>query len=245
MAGHSHFKSIKHHKSAVDAKRSKYFSKYSKALMVAAKHGGSDPAQNLSLQYAIDRARAGNMPNDSIAKAIKKGAGELEGVEYVDVVYEGYAPGGVAIIVEGVTDNRARTAPEVRKIFSVNGGNMGTPGSVMYMFEKKGLIGVPIGQASADEVFEVALEAGAEDMQPGEDQYQITTSAVAFAAVKKALAGKGWELSTAELAYVSPNAVTPDAETAKKVEELISELEDNDDVQNVYTNYAPSSEDGA
>jgi YebC/PmpR family DNA-binding regulatory protein len=242
MAGHSHFKSIKHKKAAVDAKRSKYFSKYSKALMVAARAGGGDPAKNLSLQYAIDRARAGNMPNDSIDRAIKRATGELGNIEYHEVIYEGYAPGGVAVIAEAVTDNRSRTAPEVRKIFSHNGGNLGNPGSVMYMFDKKGLIGIPRGAASEDEVFEAALEAGAEDVQPGEDQFQITTSASAFAGVKAALAGKGWELSTAEVAYVAQNTVTPDAETAAKVEALLEELEDNDDVQNVYSNFVPADE---
>ncbi|MCW8139456.1 MAG: YebC/PmpR family DNA-binding transcriptional regulator [Planctomycetota bacterium] len=242
MAGHSHFKSIKHKKAAVDAKRSKYFSKYSKALMVAARAGGGDPDKNLSLQYAIDRARAGNMPNDSIDRAIKRATGELGNVEFSEVVYEGYAPGGVAVIAEAVTDNRSRTAPEVRKVFSHNGGNLGNPGSVMYMFERKGLIGIPSAAASFDEVFEVALEAGAEDVQPGDDQHQVTTSATSFALVKKALADKGWELSTAELAYVAQNTVTPDADTAKKVEALLSELEDNDDVQNVYSNYVPADE---
>lgn len=242
MAGHSHFKSIKHKKAAVDAKRSKYFSKYSKAIMAAAKAGGGDPAKNLALQYAIDRARAGNMPNDSIERAIKRATGELGAVEYHEVVYEGYAPGGVAVIAEALTDNRSRTAPEVRNIFSRRGGNLGNPGSVMFMFERKGLIGVPAAAASFDEVFEVALEAGAEDVQQGDDQYQITTSATSFAVVKKALADRGWELSTSEVAYVAQNTVTPDPETIKKVEELISDLEDNDDVQNVYTNLAAPDE---
>ncbi len=242
MAGHSHFKSIKHKKASVDAKRSKYFSKYSKAIMVAARAGGGDPAKNLSLQYAIDRARAGNMPNDSIDRAIKRATGELGNVEYAEVVYEGYAPGGVAVIAEAITDNRSRTAPEVRNIFSRRGGNLGNPGSVMFMFDRKGLIGVPATEASFDEVFEVALEAGAEDVQQGDDQHQITTSATSFAQVKKALSDKGWELSTAELAYVAQNTVTPDAETVKKVEDLISDLEDNDDVQNVYSNLVTPDE---
>lgn len=242
MAGHSHFKSIKHKKAAADKKRAKYFSKYSKAIMVAARAGGGDPAKNLALQYAIDTARAGNMPNDTIDRAIKKATGELGNVEYVEAVYEGYAPGGVAVIVEAVTDNRSRTAPELRKTFSVHGGNLGNPGSVMFMFEKKGLIGIPADAAGFDEVFEVALEAGAEDVQQGEDQHQITTAATSFAQVKKALSAKGWALSTAELAYVAQNFVTPDAETAAKVEELISDLEDNDDVQNVYSNLAPADE---
>lgn len=237
MAGHSHFKSIKHRKASVDAKRSKYFSKYSKALMIAARAGGGDPAKNLSLQYAIDRAKAGNMPNDSIDRAIKRATGELGDRVFEDVVYEGYGPGGVAMIVEIVTDNRNRTAPDLRKIFSTHGGNLGNPGSVLFMFEKKGLIGVPRDQAPEDAVFEVALEAGAEDLQTGEDQYQITTPAAAFAAVKKALIDKGWTLSTAELGWVASSSVTPDAETSAQVEELITALEENDDVQNVHTNY--------
>lgn len=242
MAGHSHFKSIKHKKAAVDAKRSKYFSKYSKAIMVAARAGGGDPAKNLSLLYAIDRAKAGNMPNDSIDRAIKRATGELGNVEYAEIAYEGYGPGGVAVIAEAITDNRSRTAPEVRKIFSRAGGNMGNPGSVMFMFDRKGLIAVPVGAAAFDEVFEVALEAGAEDVEQGEDQHQITTSATSFAQVKKALSDKGWELSTAELAYVPQTTVAADAETARKIDDLVSDLEDNDDVQNVYTNLVAPDE---
>lgn len=237
MAGHSHFKSIKHHKAAVDKKRSKYFSKYSKALMVAARAGGGDPSQNLALQYAVDRARAGNMSNESIDRAIKRATGELGDRVYEEINYEGYGPGGVAMIVETITDNRNRTAPDMRKLFSNHGGNLGTPGSVLFMFEKKGLIGIPRDAAPEEAVFEVALDAGAEDLTSGEDQYQITTPATAFNAVKTALAAKKWELSTAELAWVASNFVTPEPEKAKEVEELISALEDYDDVQNVHTNY--------
>lgn len=237
MAGHSHFKSIKHHKAAVDKKRAKHFSKYSKALMVAAREGGGDPDQNLALQYAIDRARAGNMPFDSIDRAIKRATGELGDRQFEDIIYEGYGPGGVAIILEIVTDNRNRTAPEMRKLFSNHGGNLGTPGSVLFMFDKKGLLGVPTTAAPEEQVFEVVTEAGAEDMQKGEDQYQITTPVSAFHAVKKALTDKGWELSTAEIGFVAKNDVTPDAETAKSVEELLEALEDNDDVQNLHSNY--------
>ncbi len=237
MAGHSHFKSIKHHKAAIDAKRSKHFSKFSKAIMVAAKAGGGDPAKNLSLLYAIDRAKAGNMPNDSIDRAIKKATGELGDKQFHEVIYEGYGLGGVAIMVDALTDNRSRTAPEMRKLFSVYGGNLGNPGSVQFMFDQKGLFSIPAEGLSEDEVFEVAAEAGADDVQRADDQWAITSPPTAFAPVKQALAAKGWSLTTAELAWVAQNDVTPDAEAAKKVEALLSALEDHDDVQNVYSNY--------
>ena len=242
MAGHSHWAGIKHRKAAQDKKRSKYFSKFSKAIMIAAREGGSDPSQNLGLRYAIDRAKAGNMPNDSIDRAVKKGAGELGDKQFVEILYEGYGPGGVAILAEVVTDNRNRTAPELRNIFSKQGGNLATPGAVAFLFERKGLIGLPGDVASFDEVFEVAVEAGAEDVQAVDGDLQVTSAPQDFEAVKQALTAKGWQFSAAEFAWVAANEVTPDAETAEKIEALISALEDNDDVQNVHTNFAPPSE---
>ncbi len=240
MAGHSHWAGIKHRKAAQDAKRSKYFSKFSKALMIAAREGGGDPDKNLALRYAIDKAKAGNMPNDSIARAVKKATGELGDRVFQEVIYEGYGPGGVAIMVEAVTDNRNRTAPELRKIFSSNGGNLSSPGAVAFQFERQGLIGISTDQASEDDVFEVAAEAGADDVVSGEGQIQITTSPQDFVPVKKALGAKEWTLTTAELAFVAQNEVTPDEVAAPKVEALLSELEDHDDVQSVHTNYAPA-----
>ena len=242
MAGHSHWAGIKHRKSAQDKKRSKYFSKFSKAIMIAAREGGGDPEQNLSLRYAIDRAKAGNMPNDSIDRAIKKAIGELGDKQFAEILYEGYAPGGVAIMAEVVTDNRNRTAPEMRQIFSKSGGNLANPGAVAFQFDKKGLIGVATAVAPFDAVFEVALEAGAEEVEESDDQTDITTAPEDFNAVRAALSAKGWELVTCELAWVPQNMVTPSAAEGKKVEELLEKLEDHDDVQAVHCNYDPAEE---
>lgn len=243
MAGHSHWAGIKHHKARQDAKRSKYFSKFSKALMIAAREGGGDPDQNLALRYAIDRAKAGNMPNDSIDRAIKRATGELGDRQFSEILYEGYGPGGVAIMVEVVTDNRNRTAPEMRKLFSNAGGNLGNPGSVSFMFDKKGLIGISKDVASEDDVFEVAAEAGADDVTTGEEAIEVTTSPQDFMKVKQALVAKEWALTTAELAWVPQTESSPSSEgDAKKVEDLLEKLEDHDDVQAVHTNYAPPAE---
>lgn len=240
MAGHSHWKSIKHSKAKVDAQRSRYFSKFSKAIMIAARHGGGDPDMNLKLLYAIEKARAGNMPRDAIEKAIKKGTGEgADAAAFEEITYEGYAPGGVAIIAETLTDNKNRTAPEMRKLFENKGGKLGSKGSVAYMFEKKGILVVP-KTLSEDQIFELAVEAGAEDVQGIEDVVQVTTPVSAFEAVKKALQAKGLELKMAELSFVSANMVTPpDAKDQQRVEGLLEDLEDYEDVQNVYSNYAP------
>lgn len=240
MAGHSHWAGIKHRKAAQDKKRSKYFSKYSKALMIAAREGGSDPDKNIKLRYAIDRAKAGNMPNASIERAVKKGAGELGTKVFHEIMYEGYGPGGVAIMAEVVTDNRNRTAPELRKAFSKNGGNLGAPGSVTFMFDHKGLLAIARDQAEEDELFEVAIEAGAEDVTPGEDQYEIVTAPRDFDAVKKAFAEKEWTLTVAELAWIPQTEVSPSSADAAKVEALLNEIEENDDVTAVHTNYAPA-----
>ncbi|MCA8921758.1 MAG: YebC/PmpR family DNA-binding transcriptional regulator [Planctomycetes bacterium] len=234
MAGHSHWAGIKHHKAAQDKKRSKYFSKFSKAIMIAAKDGGGDPDQNLSLRYAIDRAKAGNMPNDSIDRAIKKGTGEFGDKRFEEVIYEGYGAGGVAILVEALTDNRNRTAPEMRFTFSKYGGNMANKGSVAFMFDRQGLLAVE--GAPYDEVFEVAAEAGAEDVSDEDGMIAISTPPEAFAAVKAALVAKGYTLSTAELGFVPQNYVTLEGKDAESVETLVSMLEDNDDVQAVHHN---------
>ncbi len=239
MAGHSHWAGIKHRKAAQDKKRSKYFSKFSKAIMIAAKEGGGDPDKNLKLRYAVDKAKAGNMPNDSIDRAIKKATGELGDVVFSEILYEGYGPGGVAVLAEVVTDNRNRTAPEMRKIFSVSGGNLANPGAVSFMFDKKGLLAVPHSEASFDEVFEAAAEAGADDVVDAEEEVEITTSAQDFEPVRQALAARGWTLSTSELSWIPQNTVTPDAELLPKIEKLLADLEDHDDVQDVYSNFEP------
>lgn len=237
MAGHSHWKSIKHQKGAADAKRSKLFSKFSKAIMIAARDGGGDPKHNIKLQYAIDKARAGNMNKDAIEKAIKKATGELGADQYEELTYEGYGSNGIAFLVEALTNNRNRTAPELRRIFDMKGGKLGAQGSTARFFERKGLLAVPKEKATEEQIFEIATEAGAEDIQTGEDAYHITTGPQEFVHVKKALLDKGFELAQAELAYV-PTATTPvDAKDAPKVESLIEALEDHEDVQNVYTNY--------
>jgi YebC/PmpR family DNA-binding regulatory protein len=237
VAGHSHWKSIKHQKGAADAKRSKAFSKFSKAIMIAARDGGGDPKMNIKLQYAIDKARAGNMNKDAIEKAIKKATGELGAAMYEELTYEGYAPGGVALLVEILSDNRNRTAPELRRIFDVKGGKLGAPGSTARFFERKGLLAVPKEKATEEQIFEIATEAGAEDIQTGEDAYHITTGPQEFVHVKKALVDKGFELAQAELAYVPMNTIQTDAKDAPRVEGLIDALEDHEDVQNVYSNY--------
>ncbi|MEZ6187631.1 MAG: YebC/PmpR family DNA-binding transcriptional regulator [Planctomycetota bacterium] len=238
MAGHSHWAGIKHHKAAQDKKRAKHFSKFSKAIMVAAKEGGGDPDQNLSLRYAIDRAKAGNMPNDSIDRAIKKGTGEFGDKRFEDVIYEGYGPGGVALMVEALTDNRNRTAPEMRFIFSKHGGNMANQGAVAFMFDRQGLLAIE--GADFDEVFMVAAEAGADDVSNEDGMVAITTPPEAFAKVKQALVDANYTLSTAELAFVPQNYVTPDPSDVQAIENLINALEDNDDVQTVHHNWQPA-----
>ena len=241
MAGHSHWAGIKHRKAAQDKKRSRYFSKFSKAIMIAAREGGGDPDQNLGLRYAIDRAKAGNMPKDAISRAVKKGSGELGDVQFHEIMYEGYGPGGVAIMCEILTDNRNRTAPEMRRLFSSSGGNLGTPGSVQFMFERKGLIALE--GRTEDEVLEVALEAGAEDVEENEGTVQVTTAVAEFHVVMKALTDKGWELSAFDLVYVSETPATPPLDAAPQVEDLLEKLEDHEDVQAVHTNYQPPEEE--
>ncbi len=237
MAGHSHWKSIKHQKGAADARKSKIFSKCSKALMIAARDGGGDPKHNFKLQYAIDKARAENMNKEAIEKAIKKATGELGAAQYEELTYEGYGAGGVAFLVETLSDNRNRTAPELRRVFDVKGGKLGAQGSTARFFERKGLLAVAKDKCTEEQIFEVATEAGAEDIQTGEDAYHVTTGAQEFVHVKKALLEKGWELAQAELAYVPTSTIQVDADAAAKVEGLIESLEDHEDVQNVFTNY--------
>ncbi len=237
MAGHSHWKSIKHQKGAADAKKSKAFSKFSKALMIAARDGGGDPKHNFKLQYAIDKARAGNMNKEAIEKAIKKATGELGAAQYEELTYEGYGAGGVALLVETLSDNRNRTAPELRRIFDVNSGKLGAPGSTARFFERKGLLAISKEKATEEQIFEIATESGAEDIQTGEDAYHITTGPQEFVHVKKALVDKGFELAQAELAYVPTSTMQVDAKDAARVEGLIESLEDHEDVQNVFSNY--------
>ena len=238
MAGHSHWAGIKHKKAANDAKRGKVWSKIARMIIVAAKAGGGDPGQNLTLRYAVDKAKAANMPKDTIEKAIKKGTGELGEVEYVDVLYEGYAPGGVAIMVEGLTDNRNRTAPEIKKIFEKRAGSMGASGCVSYMFKKKGLITVKTDAADEETLMDIALTAGAEDFDNIGEIYEISCEPESYDALKAALEEKEIPLESSELSRV-PDSTIPvaDAETARKILNLMEDFEDHDDVQEVYANF--------
>jgi YebC/PmpR family DNA-binding regulatory protein len=206
--------------------------------MAAAKNGGGDPAANLPLRYAIDKGKSANMPKDTIEKAIKKGTGELGGVDYAQVLYEGYAPGGIALMVEGLTDNRNRTGPEIKKIFERRGGSMGASGCVSYMFHKKGVITVKTSALSEDELMDLVLSAGADDMQNTGDLYEITCDPAAFDGLKAALEQKQIKLESAELSMI-PETTVPitDPEMAQRILNLMEDFEDHDDVQEVYANF--------
>ncbi|MEN2998733.1 MAG: YebC/PmpR family DNA-binding transcriptional regulator [Brevinematia bacterium] len=236
MSGHSKWANIKHRKSAQDAKRGQLFSKLAKEITVAAKMGGGNPENNVRLRVAIERAREANMPTENIERAIKRGTGELEGATYEEVVYEGYGPGGVAILVNVLTDNKNRTAAEIRKIFSKFGGSLGTSGSVAWIFEKKGYISVDANKYSEDEMLEIAIEAGADDVKKEGDVISIYTSVESFSDVLNALRTKGIEIKVSEISMIPKTTATLDDETAIKVLKLLEELENNDDVQNVSSN---------
>ncbi len=238
MAGHSHWAGIKHKKAANDAKRGKIWSKIARMIIMAAKAGGGDPGQNLTLRYAIDKAKGANMPKDTIEKAIKKGTGDLGDVTYVEVLYEGYAPGGVAIMVEGVTDNRNRTAPEIKKLFEKRGGSLGASGCVNWMFKKKGLITVKTDAAEEEALMDIALGAGAEDFENIGEIYEITCEPDAYDDLKTALEEGGIATESSELSMVPENTVAvDDADVAKKILNLMEDFEDHDDVQEVYANF--------
>jgi len=238
MAGHSHWAGIKYKKAANDAKRGKIWSKLARIIIVAAKNGGGDPATNLPLRYAIDKAKAANMPKDTIEKAIKKGAGNLEGINFEEVLYEGYGPSGVAIMVEALTDNRNRTAPEIKRLFEKHGGSLGTSGCVNWMFSKKGFITVGTDDINEEPLMEIALGAGADDMQTTSGIYEITCEPSSYEKLKETLKEKDIPTQVAEISMVSQNNVPiDDAAVAKKIIFLMEALEDQDDVQNVYANF--------
>jgi YebC/PmpR family DNA-binding regulatory protein len=238
MSGHSHWAGIKHKKAANDAKRGKMWSKIARMIIVAAKAGGGDPSANLTLRYAIDKAKAANMPKDTIEKAVKKGTGELGPINYDEVVYEGYAPGGVAIMVEALTDNRHRTAPEIKKIFEQRGGSLGATGCVGWMFHKKGVITVKTSAIDENSLMELALGAGADDMTTSGDLYEIVCQPSAYDSLKKELDAKKVPMETAELSMVPDTTVAiNDEDTARKILALMENFEDHDDVQNVYSNF--------
>ncbi len=237
MAGHSHWANIANKKGAVDKKRGKLFGKLARFIIVAARRGGGDPAANLALRYAIDRAKKSSMPNDTIERAVKKGTGELEAESYDEVLYEGYGPGGVAVLCEILTENRNRTAGEVRKIFEVHGGNLGSSGCVAWMFERKGLIQIAEKHATEEQLMEVALEAGAEDVRSVGDLFEVVTPPDAFQSVVDALEAGRIPTESAELTRIAANTVELDGDNARAVLKLIEALEDNDDVQNVNANF--------
>jgi YebC/PmpR family DNA-binding regulatory protein len=236
MAGHSKWKQIKHYKAAADAKRGAQFTKLIREITMAAKLGGGDPDGNPRLRTAIEAARAASMPKDNIERAVKKGTGELEGVEYSEVTYEGYGPGGVAILIFALTDNANRTVAEVRHKLSRFGGNLGATNSVSWMFERKGQIYLDASKYREDDVLEAALDAGAQDFAAEGEQYVVTTDPADMHTVKSALEAKGFPASEAEIASVPKNMVHVEGKTAESVVTLLEELEDLDDVQKVAAN---------
>ncbi len=236
MSGHSKWSTIKHKKAAKDAKRGKLFSKLIKEITVAAKMGGSDVNANPRLRTAVNTARSSSVPLDNIERAIKKGSGELEGVDYEEIQYEGYGPGGTAVLVQVMTDNRNRTVSEIRHLFSKFGGNMGESGCVAWMFEKRGVLTVDKEGADEDKLMEVALEAGAEDIAEEEDLFEVSTAPDGFDAVKEALDAAGIETSSAAVTMVPSNTVDLQGTEAQRALKLLDELEDHDDVQDVATN---------
>jgi YebC/PmpR family DNA-binding regulatory protein len=242
MAGHSQFKNIMHRKGAQDAKRSKMFNKLAREITVAAKSGLPDPAANPRLRAAIQAARAQNMPKDRIERAIKQGSPGGDDANYEEVRYEGYGPGGIALIVEALTDNRNRTAAEVRSAFTKHGGSLGETGSVAFMFNRIGLITYPASTAGAEEMFEAALEAGAENVESFDEIHEITTAMEDLSAVRDALETRFGTPDSARLVWKPLNTVTPDDDTAQTLLKLIDVLDDNDDVQNVSGNFEISDE---
>lgn len=236
MSGHSKWATIKRKKGALDAKRGQLFTKLIKEITVAARQGGGDPAGNPRLRLAIDNAKSANMPQDNIDRAVKKATGELEGVTYTEIMYEGYGPGGIAILVECVTDNKNRSIAEVRHIFSKNGGNMGEANSVAWMFDRKGIISLPAQGKTEDEVMELVLEAGADDLNLDEDYFEVSTSVENFEPVRKLIVDAGLTVENASIQWVARNLISVKGEDADRIERILEALEDSDDVQNVYSN---------
>ena len=237
MAGHSHWANIANKKALVDNKRGKLWSKLAKAIIVAAKIGGGDQATNLKLRYAIDAAKAVSMPKDNIQRAIKRGTGELEGGNLDEALYEGYGPGGVAVLCEILTDNRNRTAGEVRKIFEIAEGKLGATGCVAWMFERKGLFLVGVGKMDEDTLLEFAVEHGADDVERVDDKFEITCDPSVFGDLSEALKTRGIEPQMSEIARIPSSTIDLDAETARKVLKLMERLDDHDDVQSVSANF--------
>ena len=238
MSGHSKWSTIKHKKGAADAKRGKVFTRIIKEMTVAARLGGGDPNANPRLRAAVAEAKANNMPKDNIDRAIKRGTGEIEGATYEEITYEGYGPGGVALMVEAMTDNSNRTTPEIRHIFEKNGGNLGSPGSVRFQFERKGYFSIEKRAVGEDKLMEIVLEAGADDLQSEHpDAYEVYTSPENFEQVRQALERNGIPTLEAKLGQIPANYVKLDEQKAKSMIRLMEMLDDHDDVQNVWSNF--------
>ncbi|HEY8644722.1 MAG TPA: YebC/PmpR family DNA-binding transcriptional regulator [Gaiellaceae bacterium] len=239
MSGHSKWSSIKHKKGATDAKRGKLFSKLSRAIILAAKEGGGDPANNLALQNAIEKAKSYSMPKDNIDRAIAKGSGaDADADAFETIVYEGYGPEGVAVIVEALTDNKNRTAADVRHMFAKHGGNLGATGAVAWQFDRRGVVVVPAEGVNEDELLLVAADGGAEDIEQDGDVFQVTSAPESLSAVREAIEAAGFTVDSAELMLVPKTTVAVEDEAkARQVMRLIDALEDNDDVQDVYANF--------
>jgi YebC/PmpR family DNA-binding regulatory protein len=237
MAGHSHWANIAHKKGLIDSKRGKLWSKLAKGIIVAAKAGGGDPNSNLRLRYAIIDAKAGNMPKDTIDRAIKKGTGELEGVNYEELLYEGYGPGGVAVLCEILTDNRNRTAGEVRKIFEIAGGKLGATGCVAWMFERKGLVSIPADQTDEETLMELVLDAGVDDVRHEGDEFEVICDPDAFTTVCEAIDRAGFKTEVRKITRIPKDTVDIDGDTARAVLKMMDALDDHDDVQNAAANF--------
>jgi YebC/PmpR family DNA-binding regulatory protein len=236
MSGHSKWSTIKRKKGAADAKRGKMFTKLIKEITIAAREGGGDPGMNPRLRLAVDNAKAANMPADNIERAIKKATGELKGVIFHELTYEGYGPSGIAVIVEVATDNKNRTVADVRHLFSKYNGSLGENGSVAWMFDRKGVITLPTQDKTEDDIMDIVLEAGAEDLQTEEDFFEVQTELESFDPVRKALLAQELQVENASLQWIAKNIVKVNGEDAEKVIKLIDALEESDDVQNVFSN---------
>lgn len=237
MSGHNKWSKIKNKKGSEDARRGKIFTKLGRNISVAVREGGDNPEYNPALKVAIDKAKAENMPNDNIERAIKKASGDTNGANFERIIYEGYAKDGVAVIVDCLTDNKNRTAPDIRHIFDKNGGNLGTDGSVMFMFNRKGLIEIEKDGIDFDELMLNVIDLGAEDVSDEEDVYQIITSVEDFQSVLDGVKKENYKLSKADISYLADNLIDAQESNNKQIMKLIDALEDNDDVQEVYTNW--------
>ena len=237
MSGHSKWSTIKHKKGATDAKRGKIFTKVIKEITVAARIGGGDVDGNPRLRLAVQKAKEGNMPQENVTRASKKGTGELEGVQYQEISYEGYGPGGVAIFMEVMTDNKNRTISELRAALDKNGGNMGENGCVAWIFEKKGIITIMISEKDEEELLELVMDAGGDDLQTVDDYYEITTSVESFESVRKSIENSGLKVQSAQLTRIPQNTVNVEEKNCKSLLRLMDMLEDHDDIQKVYSNF--------